>query len=95
MTIARKVDVTNGPLLPSIVKFTIPLVIASLVQLLFNAVDIAVLGHMADTNAVASVGVTSAVTGLLINAFIGFSTGTNIILARFLGSKDRENTKKR
>ncbi|MBQ9098583.1 MAG: MATE family efflux transporter [Clostridia bacterium] len=94
MTLAKRANLTTGPLYSAIVKFTIPLIIASLVQLLFNAVDIAVLGHMADTNAVASVGVTSAVTGLLINAFIGFSTGTNIILARFLGAKDQENVRK-
>ncbi len=90
----RRVDITNGPLLSSIVKFAIPLMLASVVQILFNAVDIIVLGHMADTNAVASVGVTGAVTGLLINAFIGFSTGTNIILARFLGAKDEDNVRK-
>ena len=90
----RRMDITNGALLPSIVKFAIPLMLASVIQILFNAVDIIVLGHMADTNAVASVGVTGAVTSLLINAFIGFSTGTNIILARFLGAKDRDNVRK-
>ena len=90
----RRMDITNGALLPSIVKFAIPLMLASVIQILFNAVDIIVLGHMADTNAVASVGVTGAVTSLLINAFIGFSTGTNIILARFLGAKDRNNVRK-
>lgn len=87
-------DITNGPLLSSIVKFAIPLIISSVVQILFNAVDIIVLGHMADTNAVASVGVTSSVTSLMVNTFIGFSTGTNIILARFLGARDRQNTRK-
>ncbi len=91
---AKRLNVTSGPLLSSIVKFSIPLIIGHLIQILFNAIDIAVLGHMADTNAVASVGVTGAVTSLLINAFIGFSTGTNIILARFLGARDRENTRK-
>ena len=90
----RRTDILNGRLLPSIVKFAIPLMIGSIVQILFNAVDIVVLGNMADTNAVASVGVTGAVTSLLINAFIGFSTGTNIILARFLGAKDEHNVRK-
>lgn len=90
----KRLALTSGPLLPAIVRFSIPLIIGSLIQLLFNAVDIAVLGNMADSVAVASVGVTGAVTGLLINSFIGFSTGTNIILARFLGAKDHENTRK-
>ncbi len=95
MTLAKKrVDIVSGPLLASIVKFAIPLMIGSVIQILFNAVDIIVLGHMANTNAVASVGVTGAITGLLINAFIGFSTGNNIILARFLGAKDSENVRK-
>lgn len=90
----RRADITSGRLLPSIVKFAIPLMLGSIVQILFNAVDIVVLGHMASTNAVASVGVTGAVTGLLINAFIGFSTGTNIILARYLGARDSNNVRK-
>ena len=90
----RRVDIVGGPLLASIVKFAIPLMIGSVIQILFNAVDIIVLGHMASTNAVASVGVTGAITGLLINAFIGFSTGNNIILARFLGAKDGKNVRK-
>ncbi|MBQ8341548.1 MAG: MATE family efflux transporter [Clostridia bacterium] len=90
----RRIDLTSGPLFPAIVRFAIPLIIGSLVQLLFNAVDIVVLGKMADTTAQASVSATSAVTSLLINSFIGFSTGTNIILARFLGAKDRENVRK-
>lgn len=94
MTSAKKLNLTNGPLLSSIVRFSFPLIVGHLIQILFNAVDIAVLGHMADTKAVASVGVTGAVTSLLINAFVGFSTGTNIILARFLGSGDNENVRK-
>ena len=94
MTSAKKLNLTQGPLLPYIVRFSLPLIVGLLVQILFNAVDIAVLGHMADTNAVASVGVTGAVTSLLINAFVGFSTGTNIILARFLGAKDDYNVRK-
>lgn len=94
MTSTKKLNLTQGPLLSSIIKFSIPLMVGHLIQILFNAVDIAVLGHMADTNAIASVGVTGAVTSLLINAFVGFSTGTNIILARFLGARDTENVRK-
>jgi len=90
----KRADLLNGPLFSSIVKFSIPLIIGHLIQILFNAVDIAVLGNMASTVDVASVGVTGAVTGLLINAFVGFSTGTNIILARFLGARDEENVRR-
>ena len=95
MVLSKKnINITSGPLFPSIVRFSVPLIIGSLIQLLFNAVDIMVLGNMADTVAVAAVSATSAVTSLLINSFIGFSTGTNIILARFLGAKDDENIRK-
>lgn len=93
MTLTKKIAITEGPILPSIVRFAIPLVLASIVQLVFNAVDIMVLGHMADTVAVASVGVTSAVTAVLVNTFIGLGTGTNIILSRYLGARDRERTR--
>lgn len=90
----KRIDLTTAPLFSAIVRFSIPLIIGSLIQLLFNAIDIIVLGKLADTTAQASVSATSAVTSLLINSFIGFSTGTNIILARFLGAKDRENIRK-
>ena len=89
----KRAMLTSGPLFSAIVRFSIPLIIGSLVQLLFNAVDIMVLGNMASTTAQAAVSATSAVTGLLINSFIGFSTGMNIILARYLGAKDREKVR--
>ena len=87
----KRVDLTSGPLLPAIIRFTMPLIIAHLIQILFNAVDLAVLGNLASTSDAASVSVTGSVTGLLINAFAGFSTGTNILLARFLGARDDDN----
>ena len=90
----KRADLLNGPLLSSIVKFSIPLIIGSLIQILFNAVDLAVLGNMASVTDMASVSVTGAVTGLLINAFVGFSTGTNILLARFLGARDELNVRR-
>ncbi len=88
--VKKKVDATQGALASLILIYTIPLILTTIMQHLFEIVDKAVLGNMADTVAVASVGATSAITGLIINGFVGLSTGTAIVLARFIGQKDEE-----
>lgn len=93
MTLKRlggDVDLLNGRLLPAILRYSIPLMIGSLIQVLFNAVDLAVLGNMADKNAVASVGATGAIVGLLVNSFVGISGGSSVVLARYMGERDKE-----
>lgn len=85
---SQTVDVTGGPLVSSILKYSIPVIIGSLIQVLFNAADIAVLGNMADGVAVASVGVTASIVSLIVNSFVGLSSGCTILLARFLGMRD-------
>ena len=87
---SNRIDATRGAIVPQILRYSYPLILSTLVQSLFSAVDVAVLGNMADSNAVASVGATGAVTGLLVNAFVGFSSGTKILLARFIGARDQE-----
>ena len=57
---AKNIDATTGPLLKKIIIYTIPLILSTLIQQLFNAIDIVVLGNMADSTAVASVAVRSA-----------------------------------
>ena len=84
----QTVDVTGGPLISSILKYSIPVVIGSLIQVLFNAADMAVLGNMADGVAVAAVGVTASIVGLIVNSFVGLSSGCTIMLARFIGMRD-------
>lgn len=86
----RDTDLLQGPLFPSILRYSIPLMIGSLIQVLFNAVDLAVLGNMADKNAVASVGATGAIVGLLVNSFVGISGGSSVVLARYMGERNRE-----
>ena len=86
----RNVDATRGPLFSLIFVYTIPLIISTIMQHMFEIVDKAVLGNMADTVAVASVGATSSITSLIINGFVGLSTGTSIVLARFIGQKNEE-----
>jgi len=82
------VGVTEGGLAKAIILYAIPLALGIIVQNLFSAVDIAVLGQMADTTAVAAVGATSAISGLIISIFVGMSTGTKIIMSRQIGKGD-------
>ena len=88
------VNFTEGPLVPAIVRYSIPIMIASVIQVLFNAVDVAVLGNLADASAVASVGVTSSITSLIVTSFVGLGVGLNVLLARFFGAHDTVRIKR-
>lgn len=88
-------DLTTGPIFKKLVKFAIPLIIADMLQRLFNAADTAVLGiFVADRavadRAVAAVGANTALINLIINLFIGFSVGANVVLSRCVGKGDSE-----
>ena len=89
-----RLDATQGSLVRSIFAYAFPLLLTTLMQKLFSAVDIAILGNMADTTAVASVGATTMIIDLLVSSFIGFSSGTKIILARQVGAKDKDSLQK-
>lgn len=81
---------TTGPLFGKIVCFAIPLIFSNMLQILFNAADVAVVGQFAGSEALAAVGANTAVIFLLTNLFIGISMGSNIAVARHLGEKDEE-----
>ena len=85
---AKNIDATEGPLLSKVILYVIPLMLSFIVQNLFNAADVAVLGNMADSTAVAAVNATGAIVSLIVNAFIGISIGTRIVLARSIGKRD-------
>ena len=89
-----KLDVTSGSIPKGILRYAVPLMFSTLLQYLFNAVDIAVLGNMADTAAVAAVGATSSIISVIMSGFVGFSSGCKIILARQIGEGDEERVKK-
>ena len=74
----RKVDATQGSMVKAIFTFSIPLILATIAQDLFNIADKAVLGHMAGSVDVASIGATGAVTPLIINGAVGLSTGRSL-----------------
>lgn len=86
----KQIDATRGPIVSQILLFVIPLILTTLIQTLFNAVDIAVLGNMADTRAVASVGATTTIVHLIVDAFVGISSGAKIVLSRLVGKNDEK-----
>ena len=87
---AKKIDATSGNLVKQIFIYTIPLILTVIMQNLFDIADKAIAGQMAGSIAVASIGATSVVTSLILNGVIGLSTGTSIILARYVGQKNKE-----
>ena len=85
----------SGPLLPKILIFSVPLMLSGILQLLFNAADIVVVGRFTGSQALAAVGSTSALINLLVNLFIGLSVGVNVMVAKYYGArrdKDIEET---
>ena len=79
---------TEGRPLPQIIRFSVPLALTGILQLLFNAADVIVVGKFDSSTALAAVGATSSLINLLIGAFIGISVGVNILVARYLGCRD-------
>lgn len=81
-------DLTTGPMLKKIVLFSLPLAASSILQLLFNAADVIVVGRFAGSTALAAVGSNGALINLLVNLFVGLSLGANVVAARCFGAKD-------
>ena len=88
MARSREIDMTNGPLFGKVVQFAIPLALSSMLQLLFNAADVIVVGQFAGSTALAAVGSTGALVNLLVNVFMGVSIGANVMVARARGAGD-------
>lgn len=78
----------QGQLLPSIISYTVPIILTSLLQLLFNAADLVVVGQFCGSVSVAAVGATGSLTNLLVNFFIGLSVGAGVCVAHGLGSRE-------
>ena len=86
-----EIDMCNGPLFPKILAFSIPLMLSGILQLLFNAADMIVVGRFAGNTALAAVGANAALINLLTNLFIGFSIGANVLVAQYYGAgKERD-----
>lgn len=83
----NQIDMLNGSIFNKMLLFTIPLIASSILQLLFNAADIVVVSNYAEESSLAAVGSTGSLINLLTNLFIGLSVGVNVIVARYIGSK--------
>lgn len=82
---------TEGPLFGKIFLFAVPLIITNLLQMLYNAADMMVVSLSSEPDAVGAIGMTGAFINLVLNVFVGFSTGANVMVAKYLGAKDDEN----
>lgn len=82
-----EMDMCSGPILRKMLMFALPLMLSSILQLLFNAADIVVVGKFAGDNSLAAVGSNTALINLLTNLFIGLSIGANVVAARHYGAK--------
>jgi len=81
-----KVDMIHGPLLGKLLLFALPLILSGILQLLFNAADIIVVGQFTGSEALAAVGSTGPLINLLTNLFIGLSIGSNVLFAQLIGA---------
>ena len=86
------INMTEGPLLGKIFLFSVPLIITNLLQMFYNAADMMIVSMSHEPDAVGAVGMTGAFINLVLNIFMGFSTGANVMVAKYLGAKDDEKT---
>lgn len=84
----------SGRILPKLLKFSLPLMLSSVLQLLFNAADIIVVGNFASEHSLAAVGSTTALINLVTNLFLGLSTSSNVLSANYMGAGDNDRVSK-
>jgi putative MATE family efflux protein len=85
-----KIDMCNGPILRNVLFFALPIVIGNLMQIMFSAVDMVVVGKFVGEEALAAVGANISLTYLILNLFVGLSIGANIVTARYYGAQDKK-----
>ena len=81
-------SMTEGPILRNMILFTVPVILTSLLQLLFNAADLVVVGRYCGSLSLAAIGSTGAITNLIVNLFMGLSVGAGVTVAHMLGSQN-------
>ena len=81
-------DMTTGPILGNLLRFILPLTLSSILQLLYNAADVIVVGRFTGSTALAAVGSTGSLTSLMTNLFLGLSVGASVVTAQFAGAGD-------
>ena len=86
-------DMLHGSMFDKMLLFALPLAAGSILQQLFNAVDVAVVGRFSSSQALAAVGANSSVISLLVNLFVGISVGANVVIANLIGRGEKERVK--
>ena len=86
----RDLDMTEGPILSRLLVFALPLIFTNLLQVLYNAADMVVVGLSSEPDAVGAIGTTGAFVALILNLFIGLSIGANVVVARHVGARDHK-----
>ena len=89
-----EIDMLNGPVMPKLLTFALPLMLSSILQLTFNAADVIVVGRFEGDVALAAVGSPGALINLLVNLFLGLSVGANVVVAQRIGAGDFRETGK-
>ena len=90
----KEIDMRHGPLVGKILLFAIPLACSNILQQLFNAADVAVVGRFAGSEALAAVGVNGSLINLIINLFVGLSVGANVVISTYIGKEDKRAASK-
>ena len=90
-----EMDMCNGPILSKVLVYAFPLMLSGILQLLFNAADVVIVGRYAGSQSLAAVGSTSALINLLVNVFIGLSVGVNVLVAQYYGAKNDKDVNER
>ena len=91
MVKSNEIDMINGKTLKKMVFFSIPIIFTSIFQLLFNTIDIIVVGRYAGSTALAGVGATSSLINLLVSLLIGISMGISVTMGKYCGARDYKN----
>ena len=86
----HEIDMTTGRLSTQLLAFALPFMFTGIIQLLFNAADMVVVGSFVSETALAAVGSTTSLTHLLVNLFIGLSVGSGVAMSRSYGARDKE-----
>lgn len=88
----KNIDMVSGPILKNVISYTIPIIFTGILQLLFNAADLVVVGQFCGSISVAAVGATTSIINLIVNLFVGLSVGTGVAVAQAIGADDYQRT---
>lgn len=91
---AQKIDILNGGIVKKIITFTIPIMLQGILQNLYNAADLVIVGQFAGDSALSSVGATTTIFGVMLSLFLGITTGVDVVSSLFFGKGEYSNVKK-